>query len=175
MSSNRASSLLPSTLPRGAAMPQFQQVLFFFMDGLLLLLPPPPFPLAEWVGVGGGSPLYHFPFREKEGHPCQPSHFPHNQQLAAGRGWLLTYSLGVGSGAFTGERRRRGQGARREKERVANARRGGAERGELPPFKMRRSGLRKGALIHLSALPLTHERGLLGERVALGCSVCSKY
>ena len=48
----------------------------------------------------------------------QPSHFPHNR---AREGELLSYSLGVGSGAFAGERKgKEGEG------------------GELQPFKMRR-------------------------------------
>ena len=65
--------------------------------------------------------------REREGHANQPSHFPHNRASEEGRaaaagGELLSYSLGVGSGAFAGERGKEGEG----------------EGGELQPFKMRR-------------------------------------
>ena len=120
--SNRASSQECRSFNRSA------------LHGWAVAAPSLPLPLPSTCQVGRCRSVPSLPFPpsgggegEGEGHANQPtippSHFPHNRASEGRRsaaGELLSYSLGVGSGAFAGERGKEGEG------------------GELQPFKMRR-------------------------------------
>ena len=127
--SNRASFLPPPSLPsvwppKSAAVSTGPPAPSSWVGCCCPLPPPSLLPLRHLPSGSVSVPSLPFPLPEAEaererGMPTnqpsnQPSHFPHNRASGEGRaagGELLSYSLGVGSGAFAGGE---GKGEREE-------------------------------------------------------------